>query len=46
MIIDSHYHYMAVMNEKMAEEMVRLMVDAARRMGHHADYDTLLKKAD
>lgn len=45
MIIDSHYHYMAVMNEKMAEEMVRLMVDAARRMGHHADYDTLLKKA-
>ena len=45
MIIDSHYHYMPAMNEKMAVEMVRLMFTAAQRMGMNPDYDALMKKA-
>ncbi len=45
MIIDTHYHYMSAMNEKMAAEMVGLMVGAARRMGLDPDYNALLKKA-
>lgn len=45
MIIDTHYHYMPATNERIAAEMVRLMVDAARKMGLKPDYDALLKKA-
>jgi len=45
MFIDSHYHFMAGMNEKAAAGMVGMIVHEARKMGMNPDYETMLKTA-